>query len=522
MCHFRSTPTHTPPSVVNHPDYYQTTSAVDPQQYEPLHQVMTPTGLQGNSNHDYPLHNQRVISKHLWYHGAIPRTKAETLVKEDGDFLIRDSISQKGDFVLTVCWNHSPLHFMVNRQSVVDKVTGATKVQYQFEDILCDSVPQLISRYVKEQKVISEASQARISNPVNRRISADSLNMILSSPGCAAVNNTFFGGAVSSSSSSAFNPTSSQDVSRFGTDKRPRRTGSQPLLSLDDNGSDGGILALGDFNNASHGGLVVNQRNSHSNNNKNGGDSSGNNKTTTVKTLIHHHQNHIRSDSEPMISLKKGSKLKRTGLNKSQELVTASSDSDLSKPPPPKPSRVPTVKLKDANKKPMVAIRNKKLYDDEKDYSDYAAVKSWPANVKRTVDTAPMLNALEDLYRQFRTSDGSNTSEDSGYQEGNNNTYDPVAIKLPESQPASKFNLADYDSQILTPNNKPLEGSAQGVILPMLLEMEAKSLALHSTLLDLDLLKVIGNHDLGLGVKSGLELITLPHGSQLRKDTLER
>jgi len=40
--------------------------------------------------------------------------------------------------------------------------------------------------------------------------------------------------------------------------------------------------------------------------------------------------------------------------------------------------------------------------------------------------------------------------------------------------------------------------------------------------LDLDLCKVIEEHDLGVGVISGLELVTLPQGSQLRQDIIER
>lgn len=47
-------------------------------------------------------------------------------------------------------------------------------------------------------------------------------------------------------------------------------------------------------------------------------------------------------------------------------------------------------------------------------------------------------------------------------------------------------------------------------------------LAAHLTQVDLELLNGVGENDFGLGVTSGIELITLPHGAQLRADLIER
>ena len=47
-------------------------------------------------------------------------------------------------------------------------------------------------------------------------------------------------------------------------------------------------------------------------------------------------------------------------------------------------------------------------------------------------------------------------------------------------------------------------------------------LAAHLTRADLELLNGTGDCDYGLGVSSGIELVTLPHGAQLRTDLIER
>lgn len=36
-----------------------------------------------------------------WYHGAISRAESEKLLARDGDFLVRESRGQRGQFVLT-------------------------------------------------------------------------------------------------------------------------------------------------------------------------------------------------------------------------------------------------------------------------------------------------------------------------------------------------------------------------------------------------------------------------------------
>ena len=54
------------------------------------------------------------------------------------------------------------------------------------------------------------------------------------------------------------------------------------------------------------------------------------------------------------------------------------SDSDLTRPAPPKPTRLPTIRIGRDDKRPVVQIRNQALYDDDDgtDYSDYSQVSS--------------------------------------------------------------------------------------------------------------------------------------------------
>jgi len=82
--------------------------------------------------------------------------------------------------------------------------------------------------------------------------------------------------------------------------------------------------------------------------------------------------------------------------------------------------------------------------------------------------------------------------------------------------------VAEYDSQFLPPDNRPLDSSAVSIMKSLVLDTSPQVIARHITLFDINLMKIIGDCDLGFGIVSGLELITLPHGSHLRQDIIER
>ncbi|XP_070764368.1 breast cancer anti-estrogen resistance protein 3 [Enoplosus armatus] len=104
---------------------------------------------------------------HAWYHGAIPRQVAENLVQRDGDFLIRDSLSSPGSYVLTCQWRNAAQHFKINKK-VVMLNEAYSRVEYRLEREGFDNVPALIRYYVGNRKAVSQVVGAIIFQPINR------------------------------------------------------------------------------------------------------------------------------------------------------------------------------------------------------------------------------------------------------------------------------------------------------------------------------------------------------------------
>lgn len=94
---------------------------------------------------------------------------AEGLVQRDGDFLIRDSLSSPGNFVLTCQWKNTPQHFKINK-TVLRLNEAYCRVQYQFELESFDTVPGLVRYYVGNRTPISKQSGAIIFQPINRTV----------------------------------------------------------------------------------------------------------------------------------------------------------------------------------------------------------------------------------------------------------------------------------------------------------------------------------------------------------------
>uniref|UniRef100_A0A3P9QHD2 BCAR3 adaptor protein, NSP family member n=1 Tax=Poecilia reticulata TaxID=8081 RepID=A0A3P9QHD2_POERE len=101
---------------------------------------------------------------HAWYHGAIPRQVAESLVQRDGDFLLRDSLSSPGSFVLTCQWRNAAQHFKISKKVVILN-DAYSRVEYLLDKEGFDSVPALIRFYVGNRKPVVGAI---IFQPINR------------------------------------------------------------------------------------------------------------------------------------------------------------------------------------------------------------------------------------------------------------------------------------------------------------------------------------------------------------------
>ena len=66
--------------------------------------------------------DSRDLRSHAWYHGPIPRQRAEEIVQREGDFLIRDCVSQPGNYVLTCKTKGPTLHFVINKVCMLRKI----------------------------------------------------------------------------------------------------------------------------------------------------------------------------------------------------------------------------------------------------------------------------------------------------------------------------------------------------------------------------------------------------------------
>ncbi|KAM9245316.1 SH2 domain-containing protein 3A isoform 1-T1 [Dugong dugon] len=108
------------------------------------------------------------LASQPWYHGPLARQKAEALLQQDGDFLVRASGSRGGHPVLTCRWRGSALHFEVLRV-VLRPRPGRPPALFQLEDERFPSLPALVRSYVTNQRPLSQATGAVASRPVTRQ-----------------------------------------------------------------------------------------------------------------------------------------------------------------------------------------------------------------------------------------------------------------------------------------------------------------------------------------------------------------
>jgi len=140
-------------------------------------------------------------SRHLesngWYHGPIPRSHAESLVLNDGDFLVRDSTSGKpGDVVLSLHWKNDHLHFIISKV-IVQAYTVYESIQYRLEDEAFDSIADLITCYVASNKSVTMATGAKMITPINRSLPLSVYGTIR--PDRGSTSNIYSGGRLNAS-----------------------------------------------------------------------------------------------------------------------------------------------------------------------------------------------------------------------------------------------------------------------------------------------------------------------------------
>ncbi|NXT25175.1 SHC1 protein, partial [Syrrhaptes paradoxus] len=101
------------------------------------------------------------LKREPWYHGKMNRKDAEKLLKVNGDFLVRESTTTPGQYVLTGLQGGQPKHLLL-----VDPEGVVRTKDHRFE-----SVSHLISYHMDNHlPIISAGSEMCLQQPVERRL----------------------------------------------------------------------------------------------------------------------------------------------------------------------------------------------------------------------------------------------------------------------------------------------------------------------------------------------------------------
>ncbi|XP_070342956.1 breast cancer anti-estrogen resistance protein 3 isoform X4 [Equus asinus] len=359
------------------------------------------------------------LRSHAWYHGRIPRQVSESLVQRDGDFLVRDSLSSPGNFVLTCQWKNLAQHFKIQR-TVLRLSEAYSRVQYQFEMESFDSIPGLVRCYVGNRRPISQQSGAIIFQPINRTVPLRCLE------------------------------------ERYGTSpgwvREADLTEGRPDVAKRLSFTTGGIQAR--EQSLTRGNLLRNKE-----------------KSGSQPACLDHMQDRRalslkahQSESYLPIGCDRGARPPFCAQDSYVELLTAKQNGA----PGPRNSGT-----------------NYLILDDD----DGARPWEPPA--------AQMDKGQEDE-REF---------------------------VIPLLETASSFRPNDFESKLLPPENKPLETAMLKRAKELFTNHEPKVIAQHMLSMDCKVARILEVSEemrKNMGVSSGLELITLPYGHQLRLDIIER
>ncbi|KAF7662573.1 hypothetical protein LDENG_00232870, partial [Lucifuga dentata] len=368
------------------------------------------------------------LRSHAWYHGCIPWEVSESLVVNHGDFLIRDSQSSQGDFVLTSHWDQKTRHFLI-RKTVVQSTETYTRIQYSLE--------ALVHFYVGSRAALTRWSDAQIHSPVNRTLPLSYLETAfrtaVSTPSCrGAPKNSSENGAerVSPWSPSVHREVDSNSISSLQQD--------QPLLTA-------GEMSLSTPNNITP-------------------------------------QSRSPCSSQPASVAPSPSLSRHPGV--SQPVPSPSSTLHRQHHNRPHPPLNPDCLPSDTDGSCYT-----ELYPSQQSYVD----RLWAEERPEVIN--PLKAEKGNLY------------------------FSPVV------ETVSSFRPSGYRSHLMPKENKPLEMGILRRVKELLAEVDPKAAAKHITKADCMVSRIVvvsPEVQRMMGVSSGMELLTLPHGQQLRLDLLER
>ncbi|XP_067599327.1 SH2 domain-containing protein 3C isoform X2 [Pseudorca crassidens] len=421
------------------------------------------------------------LRSHAWYHGRIPREVSETLVQRNGDFLIRDSLTSLGDYVLTCRWRNQALHFKINKV-VVKAGESYTHIQYLFEQESFDHVPALVRYHVGSRKAVSEQSGAIIYCPVNRTFPLRYLEA------CYGLGQ---GGGKAASPASPSGPKGSHVKRRSVTmtdgltaDKVTRSDGCPTSTSLPHPRESirNCALSMDQIPDLHSPVSPISESPSYP--------------AYSTVTRVH------TAPAAPSATALPASPVTRRS---SEPQLCPGSAGESDKGPYSSPPHTRC----EASPSPSLSS-----YSDP-DSGHYCQLQP---PVRGSREWA----AAEASSRQAR-SYGERLKElsENGAPEGDwGRTF-----TVPIVEATSSFNPATFQSLLIPKDNRPLEMGLLRKVKELLAEVDARTLAQHVTKVDCLVARILGvtkEMQTLMGVRWGMELLTLPHGRQLRLDLLER
>ncbi|KFW88717.1 SH2 domain-containing adapter protein F, partial [Phalacrocorax carbo] len=101
------------------------------------------------------------LESQCWYHGAISRTDAETLLRlcKEASYLVRNSETSKNDFSLSLKSSQGFMHMKLSRTQENKYVLGQHSPPF-------DSVPEIIHHYASRKLPIKGAEHMSLLYPV--------------------------------------------------------------------------------------------------------------------------------------------------------------------------------------------------------------------------------------------------------------------------------------------------------------------------------------------------------------------
>uniref|UniRef100_A0A8C2BTP1 BCAR3 adaptor protein, NSP family member n=1 Tax=Cyprinus carpio TaxID=7962 RepID=A0A8C2BTP1_CYPCA len=472
---------------------------------------------------------------HAWYHGAIPRQVAENLVQRDGDFLIRDSLSSPGNYVLTCQWKNTPRHFKINKR-VVAMNEAYSRVQYLFEKEGFDSVPALVRYYVGNREPVSEVVGAIIFQPINRALP---LRCLEEKYGVGSIR------------------------VEAGYSERKSLTSKRLSLNIMNGHTQDHTLSRGNL---------------LSNKDKCGSQPACLNHVQERRRPLKTHQSEsflpigcrpqaqvqqmqhqpcpkspvFRTGSEPVLS---PTMPRRMAFDTPSGAAIRGSDSQLCPKPPPKPSKVPSMRASctpglktlsppvppvKPHKHQPSSQQQQQSGSPELSYCELSPCRpaDWEKmNISQANGYVEKLKTEEELRRSNSSIKLDRSSYHNSIEALNNNSEEDneedvdkerdcrKGFQRPVFETETAFKPGDINFRLLPVENKPLEMTVLKKAKELLVSQDPKTIAKHILKADCQVARILNVSEEvkdQMGVTSGLELVTLPHGRQLRQDLMER